>query len=275
LALTMVVAVAGCGGQGGSGKSGQAAGAQSSTASPSDEASVLPSDEASPSPKVLDQALGPAGSASPKPKKPSSPKPAPTRRPGKLVDLPPAPKPAPLPKGTPCPYHEGTDASRAAVKSALVTAAGTHFWSSVPITVPVDLMKAVAWQESGWQSTIMACDGGIGTMQLMPNTVKMMNDRFVDTYDAHTLTGNTMLGAEYLEWLIKSIGFNYFNSDYTVDPAACQDEKTPCMLNAVIASYNIGPGGVDNAGKLDIPKSVWQYVGNVRALMTGCACLAF
>jgi hypothetical protein len=275
MALTMAVAVAGCAGQGASGKSGQDAVAQSSTATPSDEASGSPSDETSPSPKVLAQALGPAASASPKAKQPSSPKPAPTRKPGKLVDVPLAPKPAPLPKGTPCPYHEGTDASRADVKSALVTAAGTHFWSSVPITVPVELMKAVAWQESGWQSTIISCDGGIGTMQLMPGTVEQMNTRFVDTYDAHTLTGNAMLGAEYLEWLIKSIGYNYFHSNYTVDPTACLDETTPCMLNAIIASYNIGPGGVDKLGTLDIPESAWQYVGNVRALMTQCVCLAF
>lgn len=271
----MVVAVAGCGGQGGSGKSGQAAGTQSSTASPSDEASVSPSDEASPSPKVLDQALGAAASASPKPKKPSSPKPAPSRKPIKVVDPPPVPKPAPLPSGTVCPFHEGTDASHAAVKSALVTAAGTHFWSSVPITVPVNLMKAVAWQESGWQSTIMACDGGIGTMQLMPNTVAYLNTRFVDTYDAHTLTGNTMLGAEYLEWLIKYFGDLYFQSNYTVDAAACADETSACLLNAIIASYNVGFGNVDTTAGLVIPKSAYQYVGNVRALMTGCACLAF
>jgi len=63
------------------------------------------------------------------------------------------------------------------VKAALTKAAGTPYWSTVrnkpegysgdgsEITVPVNLMKAVAWQESGWQSTIIACDGGIGTMQ--------------------------------------------------------------------------------------------------------------
>jgi soluble lytic murein transglycosylase-like protein len=275
VALTMAVAVAGCAGQGASGKSGQDAVAQSSTATPSDEASGSPSDETSPSPKVLAQALGPAASASPKAKKPSSPKPAPSRKPIKLVDPPPAPKPEPLPPGTVCPFHEGTDASRAAVKSALVTAANTHFWSGAPITVPVELIKAEAWQESGWQSTIISCDGGIGTMQIMPATATWMNGRFGTSYDEHTLTGNTMIGAAYLEWLIKYFGDVYFQSHYTVDAAACFDETSACLLNAIIASYNVGFGNVDTKAGLVIPTSAYQYVGNVRALMTGCECLAF
>jgi hypothetical protein len=56
----------------------------------------------------------------------------------------------------------------AQVKAALATAAGTSFWSDQPsILVPANLIDAIAWEESGWQSTIIACDGGIGTMQMI------------------------------------------------------------------------------------------------------------
>jgi soluble lytic murein transglycosylase-like protein len=187
--------------------------------------------------------------------------------------LPPPPRPVPPPAGQRCPYHEGTDAPRSAVKSALVTAANTQFWSSAPITVPVNLMKATAWQESGWQSTIIACDGGIGTMQIMPDTADWMNQRFGTSYDEHTLSGNTMIGAAYLEWLIKYFGDVYFAGDYTLDAADCANELSPCLLNAIIAAYNYGFGAVDTDNGIVIPNP--QYVRNVRALMTNCVCLSF
>jgi hypothetical protein len=205
---------------------------------------------------------------------PNRPRATPSRRPVQVSGaLPPAPKPDPPDR--PCPYHEGTDAPRSQVKAALVAAANTRFWSSAPITVPVELMKATAWQESGWQSTIIACDGGVGTMQIMPATADWMNQRFgiSPPYDEHTLTGNTKIGAAYLEWLIKYFGDVYFNGDYTVDAAACADEYSPCLLNAVIASYNYGFGAVDTDNGIVIPNP--QYVRNVRALMTECACLSF
>ena len=86
------------------------------------------------------------------------------------------------------------------VKAALAASAATLFWTDQPsITLPANLIEAIAWQESGWQSTIIACDGGLGTMQIMPATATWMNTRFGTNLNVNTLSGNTMLGAEYLE----------------------------------------------------------------------------
>ena len=41
--------------------------------------------------------------------------------------------------------------------------------------LPADLLLAIAWQESGWRQHIIARDGGIGAMQLMPYTAMGMN----------------------------------------------------------------------------------------------------
>jgi hypothetical protein len=82
-----------------------------------------------------------------------------------------------------------------------------------------------------------------------------------------------LLGANYLAWLIKYFGDVYFEGDYTLDPAACADETSPCLLNAIIASYNYGFGAVDTDKGIVIPNP--QYVRNVRALMTECECLSF
>src|SRR5438045_1747004 len=41
--------------------------------------------------------------------------------------------------------------------------------------LPANLLLAVAWQESGWTQHVIANDGGIGTMQLMPYTAMSIN----------------------------------------------------------------------------------------------------
>ena len=154
-------------------------------------------------------------------------------------------------------------------------AAGRVYWpSSAPnLRVPVDLVKATAWQESGWQSNIVACDGGIGLMQVMEETAGDVNERFEKNYDVHDYRDNATLGANYLAWLIKYFGDVYFDGDYTLDAGECADRTDACLLNAVIASYNVGFGNVDTDDGLVIPNP--RYVENVRALMTECVCLSY
>jgi soluble lytic murein transglycosylase-like protein len=177
------------------------------------------------------------------------------------------------------------------VKAALTTAANRAWWVGArkpqgytgdgsEITVPVNLIKAVAWQESGWQSTIIACDGGIGTMQVMPGTATWMNDRFGTSHDVDTLAGNTALGAEYLEWLIMYFGLYYFGSfDLDVTAPVGANGATMRLLDVVVAGYNVGPGAVevivDDPGTdyLKIPNQ--RYVDNVVALMSNCVCLSY
>lgn len=199
--------------------------------------------------------------------------PEPTRAPPPPSEpTPPPPPPAPAD----CePSYQGENASMAEVRAALTDAAGRTYWptSAPEIRVPLELVKAVAWQESGWQSAIIACDGGVGVMQVMPDTADFVNQRFGAAYDIDTLAGNALLGANYLAWLIKYFGDVWFDGSYTVDAADCPDHLSPCLLNAVIASYNYGFGAVDLPDGIAIPNP--RYVENVRALMIGCECLSY
>ncbi len=275
IAGAALVAVAGCG--------GRSADAGAAGAGPAPE----PVSTASPLPApVAVQKLGPGPTATPGPSRGSgSPKPAtkgqpirPSRDPAKEVQaLPPPPHPPGQPPGTPapggsCPSYTGPKAPMSDVRAALDTAAAKQFWpvSAPSIRVPATLLYAVAWQESGWQSTILACDGGIGTMQVMPLTADDTNRRFGTSYDVHTLTGNVMVGGEYLAWLVKYMGDLYFQGSYDLSAPAAPGSVS--LLDSVVSGYNFGPGAVDpTKGTAGIPN--WRYVNNVEALMTSCPCL--
>ncbi|MFU8853492.1 transglycosylase SLT domain-containing protein [Micromonospora sp. SL1-18] len=211
-----------------------------------------------PKPKHTRTAAGPL----PKPKPPTETKVPPAR-----------PKPAP----SSCkPSYRGTEATRSQVKAALSDAAAKQYWptSAPDIKIPLNLVKATAWQESGWQSNIVACDGGIGLMQVMPATADWMNQRFGESYDINAYRDNAYLGANYLAWLTKYIGDMYFESDYRLNASLCTSELNSCLLNAVISAYNYGHDAVAREGEpLAIPNP--QYVRNVRALMTECECLSY
>ncbi|MGW9195034.1 lytic transglycosylase domain-containing protein [Micromonospora chersina] len=245
---------------------------------PADGPADVPGDEP---PAVA--AMGTRPSAKPSPSPSSKPKPKPTRtstaplatpKPPTETQVPPPP---PKPAASGCqPSYRGAQATRSQVKSALSDAAARTYWptSAPDIKIPLTLMKATAWQESGWQSNIVACDGGIGLMQVMPATADWMNQRFGQSYDIDTYQDNAYLGGTYLAWLTKYIGDMYFESDYRLDAALCTSELNSCLLNAVIAAYNYGHGAVAREGEpLTIPNP--QYVRNVRALMTECVCLSY
>jgi hypothetical protein len=215
---------------------------------------------------------GPTPSAKPTRKPTRRATPRPTRKATTETRLPPPPA---KPKPGCTPTYVGTRASRAQAKAALTDAAGRTYWpvSAPSIRVPLALVKATAWQESGWQSDIVACDGGVGLMQVMPATAEYVNWRFEQSYAIDDYRDNAVLGANYQAWLIKYFGDAYFDGDYAVDATGCADDADLCLLNVVIAAYNVGPGAVDTAAGLTIPNP--RYVQNVRALMTECECLSF
>lgn len=211
---------------------------------------------------------------------PKAAMPAPTPHPV-TIPVPPAPHPPPVPGCAPS--FTGENAPRADVKSALLSAAGKDFWAGVAnppllaidppegspppateqlgaravITVPPALIQAIAWQESGWQSAIKACDGGVGTMQIMDATARWMNQRFGTSHNYQTLAGNTAIGAEYLEWLIAYFGENNFGHHYDITNAD--------LLTAVIVGYNAGAGAVQFSNGHTASSS---YANNVKALMS-------
>jgi soluble lytic murein transglycosylase-like protein len=196
-------------------------------------------------------------SAKPKPKKT---KPTPTEDPNNFT--PPE-----------CADYEGKEVSKGKAKAALTAAAAKTYWpaSAPKLKVPARLVLATAWHESGWTSNIVNCDGGRGLMQVMPDTEAFVNQRFEKTYDSHDYRQNAVLGANYLAWLTKYFGDNYFDGNYSLSAGRCKTHGSRCLLNMVIAAYNAGHGTVDAAyADKRLPNP--EYVNSVRSLMKSCYC---
>lgn len=172
-----------------------------------------------------------------------------------------------------CAEFEGKEISKAKAKSALNAAAAKTYWpTSAPrLKVPSDLVRAVAWHESGWTSNIVNCDGGFGLMQVMPDTEAFINQRFEKSYNARDYRQNAVLGANYLAWLTKAFGDQYFKGNYSLSPSKCKSDSSLCLLNMVIAGYNMGRGSVDE-GYANRELVNPEYVSVVRHLMRSCYC---
>lgn len=174
-----------------------------------------------------------------------------------------------------CAHYDKTKAvAKGKVKAALKSAAARTYWNTEAPQLKLNypLVKAVAWQESGWQTNIHNCDGGAGVMQVMPDTVSMINGRFGLTYDASKYQDNAYAGANYLAWLTKWVGDTYFKSaNYNLSASKCQTHTSWCLLNVVIAGYNAGQGGIEAAASSKtLPNP--EYVAAVRSLMSRCQC---
>jgi soluble lytic murein transglycosylase-like protein len=107
--------------------------------------------------------------------------------------------------------------------------------------LPANLVLAIAWQESGWTQHVIARDGGIGVMQLMPYTAMGINAGTGIRRDPYKLWDNLNLGATYLHWL----WINFHGN-----------------LAKVISAYNEGGWAVIHRGIFN-----WSYVNNVMYLM--------
>jgi soluble lytic murein transglycosylase-like protein len=230
---------------------GQSKSAAGPTAEPTEVALEVTSAPPSPSPSAK-PSKSPAGKKS--------------IAPPKQTALPPPPPKVSTKPGCQ-PEYKGTQLPKSTVRGYLDAAAVKQFWgSSTPaevqaIRVPKRLLYGVADQESGWQSNIYACDGGVGVMQIMPNTETWMNQRFGTSWKIGTPQDNVMLGGQYLAWAIRYFGEQLGTFDVMGDD--------PTLLNAVISAYNNGAGAVDLT-KGDAGITNWSYVNNVKALMTRC-----
>lgn len=105
------------------------------------------------------------------------------------------------------------------------------------------LVKALAWQESGWQQNVRSSAGAIGVMQVMPATARWVN-RFLGG-GSHRLRvrstdDNVHLGVMYLRHLLATMG----------------------TVKKALAGYYSGPGNVGR--RLDAGQR--RYVRNVIAL---------
>jgi transglycosylase-like protein with SLT domain len=240
---------------------------------PSDSGSAVT--EPSPSPLPVESPT-PSPTPSKKPTATTKKAPPPKPKPVTVAKPPPPPPAAPPPgpsapsPGASCPKLTGPVAPRSAVAAAMSTAAGRTYQpdfgtgGNPAISVRLSLVEAIGWEESGWQNTILACDGGMGTMQVMPATVTWINQNYGWGYDPHALDGNIYLGTGLLAWLTRYFGDRYFSGNYSL----AGDPDKIVLLDMVISAYQAGFGTVDNAlaAGQDLPNR-W-YVDTVEGFMT-------
>ena len=117
-----------------------------------------------------------------------------------------------------CPVYLGNNPDQATISAALEAAA-------LKYGLPVNLLKAVAWQESRWHVDVLSCDGGIGLMQIQYYTYPWLNsvvepacDLVATTDDPYTLEGNADLGAKYIKWL--SCFYSYWGDNGGISPTS-------------------------------------------------------
>ena len=103
-----------------------------------------------------------------------------------------------------------------------------------------NIVIAIARQESNFQQHIIARDGGIGVMQLMPSTATWINTITGTERDPYKLRDNIFMGAFYIRMLGDTFHWN---------------------TSRVISAYNEGPWAVSHRGIRN-----WSYVNNVLRL---------
>jgi LysM repeat protein len=73
--------------------------------------------------------------------------------------------------------------------------------------VPADLMKAMAWYESGWQNDVVSVTGARGIGQLMPATVDFVNQRLLNAQlDPATPDDNINMSTRFMRFMLDSTG---------------------------------------------------------------------
>jgi hypothetical protein len=117
-----------------------------------------------------------------------------------------------------CPVYLGNNPDQPTIAAALETAA-------LKYGLPVNLLDAVAWQESRWHVDVLSCDGGIGLMQIQYYTYPWLNSVDVPACDLaptdddpYTLEGNADLGAKLLKYL--SCFYSYWGDNGGASPTS-------------------------------------------------------
>jgi soluble lytic murein transglycosylase-like protein len=109
--------------------------------------------------------------------------------------------------------------------------------------IPASLVEAVAWQESGWQASVVSPDGAIGIGQLTPETVAFVNTVLdPGQADPWVADDNINMSAQFLAYLLNQTGGNE---------------------QLAIAAYYEGLAAAQAYGVLPVSE---QYVADVMAL---------
>ena len=109
--------------------------------------------------------------------------------------------------------------------------------ASEKYNVDINLLKAIAKAESGFNPSATSSAGAMGIMQLMPATAKALG--ISDAYDAHD---NIMGGAQVIAQNLKK-----YDGD----------------ISLALAAYNAGGGNVDKYGGIPPFKETQNYVKKV------------
>lgn len=109
--------------------------------------------------------------------------------------------------------------------------------------VPVNLLKAIARQESNYNAKVVSSAGAMGVMQLMPETAKGLG--VTDAFDPQQ---NIMGGSKYIRDLLIRYDGN---------------------IVLALAGYNAGPGNVNKYGGVPPFKETQNYVVKVIGYFTG------
>ena len=108
--------------------------------------------------------------------------------------------------------------------------------------VPPDLLMAMAYRESGWQTGVVSPKGAMGVGQLMPATAEWIAGSLIGAeLDPRNPDDNIRMSARFLEWLMGYMGGE----------------------EAAVAGYYQGPGSVRAIGFYD---DTQEYVDNVAQI---------
>ncbi len=74
--------------------------------------------------------------------------------------------------------------------------------------VPADLLEALCWVESGWQSSVVSSTGAIGVGQLMPQTIDLAQSALGANLDPRDPQANIRMSAWFLGSILRQTGGN-------------------------------------------------------------------
>jgi Transglycosylase SLT domain/Putative peptidoglycan binding domain/LysM domain len=108
-----------------------------------------------------------------------------------------------LPRGArlQSPVATGPPASRDAIRASL------DRWAPF-YGVDPQLVRALAWMESGFQQDVVSSVGALGVMQLLPETWEFVDTVLLGFKTPRTYDGNVRAGVRYLRWQLDEFGGN-------------------------------------------------------------------
>jgi soluble lytic murein transglycosylase-like protein len=113
-----------------------------------------------------------------------------------------------VPAGTSANAHASGLPSALVAHPARLTLRPAFAGAAATYGVPMAVLEALCWWESGWQSAIVSSTGAIGVCQIEPSTARLVNQSLGRSLDPAVPAQNIALGAAYLASLLRATGGN-------------------------------------------------------------------